>query len=75
MPKNKAPKRYYERHETVYDGESGAPWVAYLKSREAEGWQLESAEVKKSITETRFIGKVVFRREIPLAYAGDAKGE
>lgn len=61
MPKA---KKEYERIETFYEGESGPPWVAFLKSREVDGWQLESAEVTKQIDKKRFRGKVAFRREV-----------
>jgi hypothetical protein len=62
--KAKKPKKEYERIETFYEGESGAPWVAWLQSKEVDGWKLASAEVIKEIDAKRFRGKICFRREV-----------
>lgn len=61
MPKKKTD---YEFFKTVYEGESGPPWVEYLRAREAEGWALFSAEIIDDIDDKRFRGKVVFRRPV-----------
>jgi hypothetical protein len=63
----KTAKKEYERIETFYEGESGAPWVAWLTAKEAEGWELTLAKVTKQIDEKRFRGKVAFRRELKAA--------
>jgi hypothetical protein len=62
--KAKVTKKKYERIETFYEGENGAPWVTWLNSKEVDGWTLESAEVTRRIDEKRFCGKVSFRREM-----------
>jgi hypothetical protein len=64
MPKAKSKPRY-ETWETEYEGENGPPWVAFLTDHEAKGWQLVMAKVTVKISETRFRGRVRFRR--PLA--------
>jgi hypothetical protein len=60
----KKPKPKYETWETEYEGENGPPWVAFLNEQLAKGWELSMAKVTVKITDTRFRGRVRFRRPL-----------
>jgi hypothetical protein len=61
-----AVKLIYERWKTEYVGESGPPWVAFLREHEAKGWELRVAMVIEKIDDKRFRGRVEFRRPLLL---------
>ena len=60
-------EKQYERFNTVYEGENGSAWVAWLDSHKADGWEFRYGEVTKHIDSKRFRAKVGFRREIKVS--------